>query len=54
MWDAEELADFRRRATAAREIAKTIFDKDERHTLLSFLVDCEKMAAANPPGPKPL
>jgi hypothetical protein len=36
------------RAAEIREIAKGLFDKGERRTLLQFVADFEKLAAKNP------
>jgi hypothetical protein len=43
MPDTEKFDEFRGRAKAARDIAKAIFDSNERKVVLQFLSDCEKL-----------
>ena len=45
MQDKDFVADFPRRAVLVREIARSIFDKEDRRVLLKFVKDCEHMAA---------
>jgi hypothetical protein len=45
MQDEEAVAAFQRKAKIVREIAKGIYDKTERQTLLKFVSDSEKLAA---------
>lgn len=40
-----DLPDFHRRAVQIRKIAKGIFDREERKTLLDFVADLEKLTA---------
>jgi len=39
----KDLADFRQRATMVREIARGIYDREERDTVLRFVEDAEKL-----------
>jgi hypothetical protein len=45
MQDEKLAAKFQQRAAEVRTIAKGIFDKAERQTLLRFVNDSEKLAA---------
>jgi hypothetical protein len=47
------VTEFHDRATEIRKIAQGIFDKAERKILLTFVDDCEKLAAENARADKP-
>jgi hypothetical protein len=47
MQDKKALAKFLRTADEVRKIARDLYDKTERQTLLRFVDDCEKLAAEN-------
>jgi hypothetical protein len=45
MQDKDLIADFPRRATEVMEIARGLFDKNDRRKLLKFIKDCEQLGA---------
>jgi hypothetical protein len=47
MRDKDKVADLHSRAVKVREIAKGIFDRNERRFILRFVADSVKITAAN-------